>query len=536
MNAFKEMTLKHKSSFLFPVILFCLSAIVPLQAATYTVKAGGGGNYATIAACAAVATAGDTCQIYAGSYAGWTQSANGSAGNPITFTANSGDTVTVTGGISISGRSYITISHLALQGTIQGNSATNHCIIDHNTSTAALFSIPYITTQAGGAAYTSTDNVISNNTVRIAGHSGVITLSVYGDRNRIENNNIGGSGDDCMNVGGKNVVIRGNYCHDLDGTGSGGGNHIDFVQNIGGAAPTLTQSLIEHNVEQNCTNDGGNCHFVISRTNGGSGSVGTSDNLIIRYNFAQNLNGMAFDMGGVGDVVTNPHIYNNTVALEQIDTDPGGGAIFYSDSCSPCVAGVILNNIFYNTEVGSTSRSPIAGQNAGDTGKQDGNLTYTAGYSGGFGSPYSSEPTYASLHSINPLFANYPTGGTLEATSPAIGAGVALTTASVSGSNSASLTVADARFFQSGWAGTQADWIRIGASTTVQISSINYNTNVITLAGPASWTSGASVYLYKDSSGNVVLNAANPDLGAYPNQSVGANNPTPPTNLAATVQ
>ena len=116
--------LQQVSRILFKAMFFLLLWAFPLaaQAAgghTYTVKSGGGGDYTTISACAAAAVAGDTCLIYAGSYSGWTQGKSGTAGSPITFTANAGDTVTVTSGINLSGISYVTISYLALQGTIQ---------------------------------------------------------------------------------------------------------------------------------------------------------------------------------------------------------------------------------------------------------------------------------------------------------------------------------------------------------------------------------------------------------------------------------
>jgi len=67
------------------------------EATTYSVKAGGGGNFTTIQACANAAVAGDTCTVFAGTYSGWTQPTSGSAGKPITFQANPGDTVTLTG-------------------------------------------------------------------------------------------------------------------------------------------------------------------------------------------------------------------------------------------------------------------------------------------------------------------------------------------------------------------------------------------------------------------------------------------------------
>ena len=303
-------------------------------------------------------------------------------------------------------------------------------------------------------------------------------------------------------------MVRGNYCHDIDGLLSG--EHLDFVQNTGGAAPTLAFSLIENNIEQNCLNDGGNCHFVISRT----GGVGVSDTLIIRYNYAQKMDGMGFDIGGVGDDVPNCHAYNNTVATEAKDAANGSGATFYN-----AAGGVALNNIFYDTTAGGWS--PVAGANANDIALENGNLTFTVGYSGTFGSPYSTEATYASLHSIDPKFANYPADDSLQATSPAIGAGAALTTVAAGDSGSGtSLLVKDAHFFQPGWGNAQADWIAVGsAGNVVQIVSINYAVNAITLAMPISRKSGDPVYLFKDSSGRQVLYGSAPDIGAYPNSS-----------------
>ena len=116
-----------------------------------------------------------------------------------------------------------------------------------------------------------------------------------------------------------------------------------------------------------------------------------------------------------------------------------------------------------------------------------------------------------------------------------------MTAASSSGSNSTSLTVQDAWFFQDGWGfpiGTglgqvSPDWIRIGNSTIVQIAAngITYSTNTITLASAVSWNNGDPIYLYKNSTGTLVLTGVNPDLGALPFGTL----PSPPTGLSATV-
>jgi hypothetical protein len=294
----------------------------------------------------------------------------------------------------------------------------------------------------------------------------------------------------------------------------------------GGTNPTLSFSLVEHNVERNCLNDGGNCHFIIVRT--GTGPV--ADTVIVRHNYAQNLDGSGASFGGLGDNVPHPWFYNNTIATERVTSESGDCASFQNAPYSGS-----FNNICYNT--GGAGLFGIGGCIvSGLTGLCNGNLEFISGYSGGWNLPYSGELTYAALHDQNPLFANYPKDGTLQASSPAIGAGVALTKATGSGSNSTSLAVVDAHAFQPGWAGVNPDWIRIGASTTVQISAINYSTNVITLASPANWTSGSPIYLYRDSDGTVVLTGANPDVGAFPVAGTQAQAPAPPSNLQATVQ
>lgn len=483
------------------------------EAVTYTVKAGGGGNFSTISACSAAAVAGDTCTVFAGTYAGWTQTSSGTAGSPITFIANTGDTVTVTSSITLSGHSYITVSGLTLRATMQFDSSSTHNIVTHCTATTTLANLPDSTGSTGS------DNLFSFNLVDRTGISGNAQgWYFYGDRNRFENNEIKNGSGDCFDIGGANVIVRNNYCHDVNG---GSGEHIDFVQIIGGGtSPTLSFSLIENNINQNCTADGGNCHgLAIIRT--GSGPV--ADTNILRYNYAQNIDGDCINFGGVGDDVPNNSAYNNTCA--------SGHLASYNESFDSTQGNTpnttILNNIAYNVEAG--------GQYAFGANFENGNLVFTTGYSGSWSSPYSGEATYAALHNQDPKFANYPTDDSLQAGSPAIGAGVALTTASGAGSSSTSLTLANAHVFQPGWAGVNGDCIRIGASTTTCITAINYSTQVATISPAATWNNGDPVYLYKKSDGTVVLNGAKPDIGAFVSTQTQAGGPAPPANLQATV-
>ncbi|OGY23912.1 MAG: hypothetical protein A2172_02765 [Candidatus Woykebacteria bacterium RBG_13_40_15] len=145
----------------------------------------------------------------------------------------------------------------------------------------------------------------------------------------------------------------------------------------------------------------------------------------------------------------------------------------------------------------------------------------------------------------NPLFTNPSLEDTssktlpnldLQSSSAAINGGTYLTTANGSGSNSTSLVVLDALYFQDGsWGSDLArgvtlfpDWIAIGTvNNVVQISSINYSTNTIALASPMTWNNGASIWLYKKSDGSIVLSGSAPDYGAY--EYVGVVDTTPPS-------
>jgi hypothetical protein len=510
----------QRKHLLLTMLIFLVTGLRAEAAPTiYTVKAAGSGNFLTIQACALVAVAGSTCTVFAGTYAGWTQAISGIAGLPITFTVNPGDTVVLTSPIGASNTSYVTI-HGFTGAIIDGNNATQHWIIDGNKMTGTnVFHI--LDGQGGGGS----DNIFSNNTVNVGVTSSRNpAVYVYGDRNRFENNTIFNGSGDCFDLGGANLVVRGNYCHDMDGSLSG--EHIDFIQVIGGGtSPTVSFSLIENNTNQNCLNDGGNCHgLIILRT--GSGPV--ADTNIIRFNYAQNIDGDCINFGGIGDDVPNNSAYNNTCASGHL----ASYNLSFDSVQGNTPNTTVLNNIAYNVQAG--------GQYPFGANSENGNLVFTTGYTGSWSSPYSGEATYAALHNKNPLFLNFPADGTLLASSPAIGAGVALTTVAAGDSGSGNtLIVNNAHVFQPGWAGAQADWIRVGPTTTsptIQIASINYNTNTITLVSAISRSVGSPVYLYKNSKGTVVLNNNNPDVGAYQfgTQAQGPP-PNPPGNLQAIV-
>jgi len=484
-------------------------------ATLYTV--GSGKTYTNIAACAAVAKGGDTCDIYTGTYAGWTQAANGSAGNLITFQAHAGETVSVSSSVTINGVSYVHITGLHFTGTgmdsgIYGNGTSAHNVIDYNT----FVDTAYRPTSGYPSA---SDSVISHNTVNFSTKtSSRPGFSVFGDRNLLEYNEIYNGGGDCFHLSGTNVVLRLNNCHDEDATTSG--EHIDFMQE-GGGAPLLTYSLIENNTEHNCVDPTDNCHFVFMRT---SPTSGNATNNIVRFNFAQNLNGGGSGFGGPGDSVPNTYVYNNTMAIEHVQASNGTCLMFQIGAPN----SASRNNICYNSTSGYWS--PTYNGDIGHTG--NGDIAYTTAWGGSWGSPYSSEATYATLKNVDPNFANYPTDATLSAGSGAIGTGVALTTVASGDSGSGtSLVVNDAGFFQS--YASSADCVSVTTvSNHVCITAIDYGTNTITLASGVSRSHGDSVWLYSDSTGRQVLFGTAPNVGAGFDP---GSQPAPPTGLAAVV-
>lgn len=112
----------------------------------------------------------------------------------------------------------------------------------------------------------------------------------------------------------------------------------------------------------------------------------------------------------------------------------------------------------------------------------------------------------------------------LQAESTAIDGGESLTLANGAGNSTTALIVDDAGYFFDGYgmaddipnATIEADWICIGTvSNCAQISSINYDTNTITLSSAMTWADNAAIYLYKKSDGVQVLYGAAPEYGAY---------------------
>lgn len=266
---------------------------------------------------------------------------------------------------------------------------------------------------------------------------------------------------------------------------------------------------------------------------------------IVRYNyiFGAMNSGFMFKYGYStrGHGGTNNRMYNNTlyhngygnpwyesVRAPRNSTSPEAllHIRFYQ---SDTIDNVVKNNLLYDSRRYALSSFDI-GSGASTSSYPASNVVLnnwlTSNGDPRFNNPDLTDPTSATLPNL-----------TLKMSSRAINGGTYLTQANGTGSNSTTLIVDDAMYFQGGiWGSDLArgvtlfpDWIAIGTVTNVvQIVSINYNTNTLTLASPKSWSNRAPIWLYKKSDGSVVLVGTAPDYGAneFPSTVV-----RPPANL-----
>ena len=565
----------------------CILVLAVSAAATnHTVKAGGGGNYTTIQACANAATAGDTCTVYSGTYneaPSLSHSGTGTNGvctACITFAVNAGDTVTtqpwnvaanyvIIQGFTITDPTFtIGNAGIYIHSGTTGVQILNNILTQVGRAAGGQTSsgYPCISMQDGPSHYTTIKgNTVSwcsalSSQMNVAnGNSHIATgIVLLGDHILLHGNDISHVTNGISLGGGStNVAIIGNKYHDtyigsVDGTPPNGEHdalgcieanscdtHLDFTEAAGGGNNHI---LWENNSASNIWGtQGAHMWFV-------SSASATDSYAISRFNKGYQVGSAylaneAFTSNPYG--MTYWKDYNNSYIFSQQQSN-GQQALAV---CGQNGAnGSLLNDLFYNdVNPAGTANAAYYLWGASCLPVNSGhNLGYDSACTAGTlaGSTTGQMATDSGNINADPLLvATDGTSIALQAGSPAIGAGTYLTTASGSGSSSTSLTVADAAYFQDGWGipGVSADWIRIGSTTTIQISSINHSTNVITLASAVSWNKNDPIYLYKDSSGNVVLNGANPNIGAdgaspaAPAGGAGGTSPAAPAGLAAAV-
>jgi hypothetical protein len=495
-------------------------------------------TFTTIQKCAGIVAAGQTCLVYPGTYdERITPAHSGLAQQPITFQAAT-STRPIVKGWTLTGRSYITITGFEVTNPADPSGNGNYIsfIIDganhiriadnyvHDTSFYAI--------RANGCASCSKASYlyIGKNTFTRIGPEGSRwrVMELWTDYSIIENNDASYTADFSGTFGHHNV-IRGNTFHNSY-KADAGGDHIDFWQSwcaTGLPAPEAANyTLIENNYVHD-TPDADEHFGLINGTDGCGGPT----TIIVRHNAVLNGGETFYAADTNQQSAAYYHkIYNNTVRTLLSPSDHKAGAT------TGVTTGSWINNLFYDA---SAATAPFNGY-----GLKSGDVTSIGDYNLGFmssGSKAWAAPISLEAHHVlnqDPLFVGV-SDLHLQATSPAHDAGGPLTTVAAGDSGSGvTLLVDDAHFFQDGWAGVNADWVRVGATTAVQISSIDYNTNTLKLASPISRSPGDPVYLYKDSTGRQVLFGSAPDIGAYEYADASTlpppdtTPPSPPTGVA----
>lgn len=526
---------------LFPCLVFLLLCTPRAGANTYTVMTRGGGDYTAIQDCADSAVAGDACEVYAGVYNETVSPKSGTAGKPVTFAVNPGDCVTVKG-FSLGSASYVTIGTpnaprctkdgFSYSGfEITGGQITwrkiNNVIIQnnyvHNTSGVCMKG-PGSNFFFGASTYV----YVLNNIFTVCGSIGAGLaggMQIEGNHWLIDGNTLSHL-EDGIYLYGAYMVVRNNTFGPLlasDYTTQ----HPDGVESTctHGRDYPLQRMLYENNSVINW--GAANAHAFLLRD---TENCGQNSN-VIRFSQFLNLgsNWIANDSNSRGELIYNNSVQNTQATAK--DKDYSDLVFTHGDT-----GANVINNVIADTGRAYAGNYCIYVDGTSTAGfVEDHNLCFSSTWGGAWQAPFGGyEYSKSDILNKDPRFVNPKGDLHLRAGSPAIGAGGPLTTAAGSGTNSTTLTVANAGFFSDGYglAGVQADWIRIGANTTVQISAVNYSANTLSLASPISWMSGAPIYLYKNSSGVVVLNAANPDIGAYPfGLPSDPEQPDPPTGL-----
>lgn len=560
------------------------------------------------------ATAGNTVYLRVGDYTvgdsyttntGIKPANSGTSGNMITFKPYADEVVNLIGqaesntvhsvGIWINGKKYIKVTGTSL-GQLNISKMSCNVVIGPATGYAASADssyneISYVTTTNGG--HSGWKSWFQGNVVwkrayynhihhnefgqfgylwdNPSGHwANVFDLGVEfanedserTEYNILEDNEFFHGGHAALGLFGKYNIIRNNYFHN-EPWFSSGGDLYGYRGIISDGYPgwvgyTLIEgNRIGHAGPALCTG--------CSPLRGGTGvKVGASYHTI-RYNEFVGNQRRALDFYPQRDDFDESsftYVYNNTFLENGNYAYPGESVSYTSgvinfnaatvDDWTRYNDNVFKNNLFYkNANVTNAAIPWSFANNSLANAVAMGNNRIIDGENMNGGTSYVAEtdPTFTD-ETLNVANAKTTPNLVLVAGSPAINAGIHLTTAVGAGTGSTTLVVADARYFNDGnfglgttlsWpssASVSADYIAIGTvGNTVKIGSINYTTNTITLASAKTWSNGASIWLYKKSDGTQVLYDTAPDMGAHEYTTGGTPDttaPTVPANLTAT--
>ncbi|MHB8666778.1 MAG: hypothetical protein ACYC7B_04560 [Burkholderiales bacterium] len=536
----------------------------PALATNYTVKAGGGGSFTTMSACATqMSTNGtgvsDTCTVFAGTYNESVTVPAGSAGNYKIFTVNGSDVVSVLG-FTLGSHNKLIGNCPTLQGTVTtatcgffvSNTAspTTNCVSMSNGTTdvyirlntmyacggignAYPISVSYIYVQGNTVSYTNSTTGTVPTTCSGAGSPVGNSINLYGNHILVENNDFSHYTISlAWNV--QNSITRNNNFHDTVEANNAGNCHSDTWFSEPGVSVNDLDNVYEGNLQYNA--GGPNAKGQLSQ---GESCGGTCSVLIERFNSTSGIGGGNVSNDTTWDAVK---VYNNTWTAQNASSNFACGNTTTDNSVpntgQATARSAYLNNIYYYTNSAAHTGCVNAYQCSTTSGSSC-SWGYSLAFctvSGGCGTVYGhlyQTGTFASepgQQIADPKFVNYVSDGSLSnnynlrAGSPAIASGTYLTTIAAGDTGTGtSLIVNDAAYFQDGYGLTNAystvngDCISVTTATNhVCVTAVNYTTNTLTLASSISRSAGQGVYLYNKSDGVQVLTGSAPDIGAYP--------------------
>jgi len=456
-------------------------------------------------------TAGDVVEVYPGTYDERFAISKGGT-NANTRITYKGVGLPVIWGIhdqyDLGGINYIAIIGFEIT---QPSTANCYPAINLAGDNGWLIQDNYIHDTYSSGVNTSNGSVNSNNIIRhntfanigsvdggYSGGSNPTVMNLIGNSNLVEYNSVVHSMDRTHAFGAGNV-IRNNYWGETDTplypNATQYPSHTDGFQSWntgiswnGVIGCPLVQLLYERNYDTDNTDSvgGTNAHGFLVQD-----SVGTNgfNWAILRFNVLIRPGGAAYSFQNV----SHTYVYNSTyIAIQNGSSSEWQCAATYTypSTYSSATSGI--------ADVRNTTWDycPNCLSGTGIIGYLPVNFTSAAQHSYNVGStvklPAGASP--ANLPQVDPLFTRPSTDDyTLQAGSPLIAEGAPLTTAIGAGSDSISLNVADSKRLFDGWGIADADFIKVGMGPYVQISSINYNTDVVTLASAISWKNGDPV-------------------------------------------
>jgi hypothetical protein len=473
-------------------------------------------------------------------------------------------TFTSTSDAESSGAAGILLTGVSGDGTLH-NLWNTHNWLHHNS----------ITKRWNGAACGEGTDLI-----RIGNADGGVIATADNNYNTIEDNEVGQASHGTIDSYGMYGVIARNFLHNepwrtQDDAGCSYVNTLYDTVAFRGKYGHRTFQVTDDFERDGTFNliEGNRAGFA--STNPGNGGANGMDiaapKNIVRYNaiFGAMNDCLTFKYGAVpGQNGSNGGTYNRAYNNTLYQCGYGNGSYLElsqaqclalkrpADNCSvfplallaiqfnystTTLGNVIKNNLIYDSrryalstfEIGQSSSS---GDLSTDTTFENNSCTGAR-----TGCARTGDPTFTNASLTDPTSRTLP-DLSLQAASTARDIGVggaygALTTTTSGETTSTALAVADALYFQDGtWGSDLArtktlfpDWVAVGTvSNVAAVSSINYGTNVITLATPLTWSNGAAVWLYKRGDGVQTLISTAPDYGAY---EYGVGTPSAPTGL-----